>query len=694
MTTFQPGAIRNVGLFGHMGNGKTSIAEAMLHTAGAISRLGRVDEGTATSDYDPDEHRRRMSVNLSLLPLTWHGTKVNVIDVPGYADFVGELAAAQRVVDGAILVSCAVGGLEVGTEQAWAACVKAGTPRIVVVNRADRENADFVGALEQYREAFGNSVVAIQLPIGQRDQFSGYVDLVSRKAFTYGANGTAAPGAIPDALADTVARLADQLAEVVAETDDDLTMKFLEGESLTEDEIRGALRSAVRAGRVTPVFVAAATSSKGIGTILDAVIELLPSPADVAPALASHLPSGEAASLPADPNGPLAALVFKTLADPFIGKLTFFRVYSGTLHSDTTVWNAAHDRDERIGSIMTLRGKTQEPAGAVGAGDIGAIAKLAATTTGDTLCARDRHLQLAPPTFPLPTYSAAVEAKTRQDQDRMSQAMQRIQEEDLTIRANRDEETGQMVMQGIGDSHLEITIEKIRRKFGADLRIEPLRIPYRETIRGKARADGRHVRQTGGSGQFGVCTIEIEPLPRGGGYQFVDRIVGGVISGGFRVAVDKGIQDKMADGVLAGYPMVDVKVTLVDGKEHSVDSSEMAFKIAGSLAFQKGIESAGAILLEPVMKVAITVPDGNTGDIMSDLSTKRGRVMGMNPNGDSTTTIDAEVPMSEVVRYATSLRSITQGRGTFAYQFDHYEEMPAIVAQKVIEDAKTKADKH
>ena len=694
MTTFQPGAIRNVGLFGHMGNGKTSIAEAMLHTAGAISRLGRVDEGTATSDYDPDEHRRRMSVNLSLLPLTWHGTKVNVIDVPGYADFVGELAAAQRVVDGAILVSCAVGGLEVGTEQAWAACVKAGTPRIVVVNRADRENADFVGALEQYREAFGNSVVAIQLPIGQRDQFSGYVDLVSRKAFTYGANGTAAPGAIPDALADTVARLADQLAEVVAETDDDLTMKFLEGESLTEDEIRGAVRSAVRAGRVTPVFVAAATSSKGIGTILDAVIELLPSPADVAPALASHLPSGEAASLPADPNGPLAALVFKTLADPFIGKLTFFRVYSGTLHSDTTVWNAAHDRDERIGSIMTLRGKTQEPAGAVGAGDIGAIAKLAATTTGDTLCARDRHLQLAPPTFPLPTYSAAVEAKTRQDQDRMSQAMQRIQEEDLTIRANRDEETGQMVMQGIGDSHLEITIEKIRRKFGADLRIEPLRIPYRETIRGKARADGRHVRQTGGSGQFGVCTIEIEPLPRGGGYQFVDRIVGGVISGGFRVAVDKGIQDKMADGVLAGYPMVDVKVTLVDGKEHSVDSSEMAFKIAGSLAFQKGIESAGAILLEPVMKVAITVPDGNTGDIMSDLSTKRGRVMGMNPNGDSTTTIDAEVPMSEVVRYATSLRSITQGRGTFAYQFDHYEEMPAIVAQKVIEDAKTKADKH
>ena len=694
MTTFPPEAIRNVGLFGHMGSGKTSIAEAMLHAAGAISRLGRVDEGTSTSDYDPDEHRRRMSVNLSLLPFVWQGTKVNVIDVPGYADFVGELSAAQRVIDGAVLVSCAVGGLEVGTDQAWVACAKADTPRIAVINRADRENADFTGTVDQFRERFGPTVVAIQLPIGQRDQFSGYVDLVSRQAYTYGANGTAIPGAVPAGLADTVARLADLLVEVVAETDDDLTIKYLEGETLTEGEIRAALRAAVRAAKVTPVLVTAGTSSKGIGSLVDAIIDLLPSPADVAPAIATQSSSSDPISLPANPAGPLAALVFKTLADPFIGKLTFFRVYSGTLNSDSTTWNEAHDRDERIGSIMTLRGKVQEPAGSVGAGDIGAIAKLAATTTGDTLCARERHLRLAPPTFPAPTYSAAVEAKARQDQDRMSQAMQRIQEEDLTIRAHRDEETGQMVIRGMGDSHLEITIEKIRRKFGADLRVEPLRIPYRETIRGRARADGRHVRQTGGSGQFGVCTIELEPRPRASGYEFVDRIVGGAISASFRAAVDKGIQERMADGILAGYPMVDVKVTLLDGKEHSVDSSEMAFKIAGSLAFQKGVEGAGAILLEPVMKVAITVPDGNTGDIMGDLSTKRGRVTGMNPNGDSTTTIDAEVPMGEVVRYATSLRSLTQGRGTFTYEFGHYEEMPAIVAQKVIEDAKTKSDKH
>ncbi len=694
MTTFPPEAIRNVGLFGHMGSGKTSIAEAMLHAAGAISRLGRVDEGTSTSDYDPDEHRRRMSVNLSLLPFVWQGTKVNVIDVPGYADFVGELSAAQRVIDGAVLVSCAVGGLEVGTDQAWVACAKADTPRIAVINRADRENADFTGTVDQFRERFGPTVVAIQLPIGQRDQFSGYVDLVSRQAYTYGANGTAIPGAVPAGLADTVARLADLLVEVVAETDDDLTIKYLEGETLTEGEIRAALRAAVRAAKVTPVLVTAGTSSKGIGSLVDAIIDLLPSPADVAPAIATQSSSSDPISLPANPAGPLAALVFKTLADPFIGKLTFFRVYSGTLNSDSTTWNEAHDRDERIGSIMTLRGKVQEPAGSVGAGDIGAIAKLAATTTGDTLCARERRLRLAPPTFPAPTYSAAVEAKARQDQDRMSQAMQRIQEEDLTIRAHRDEETGQMVIQGMGDSHLEITIEKIRRKFGADLRVEPLRIPYRETIRGRARADGRHVRQTGGSGQFGVCTIELEPRPRASGYEFVDRIVGGAISASFRAAVDKGIQERMADGILAGYPMVDVKVTLLDGKEHAVDSSEMAFKIAGSLAFQKGVEGAGAILLEPVMTVAITVPDGNTGDIMGDLSTKRGRVTGMNPNGDSTTTIDAEVPMGEVVRYATSLRSLTQGRGTFTYEFGHYEEMPAIVAQKVIEDAKTKSDKH
>lgn len=675
MKVFAPGAIRNVGLFGHMGNGKTSLSEAMLHAANAISRMGRIDDGSTTSDFDIDEHRRRMSINLSILPLTWRETKINLIDVPGYVDFVGEMRATQRVVDGAVLVSCAVAGLEVGTEHAWVSCARQNLPRIAVINRMDRENADFAGTLGQLRDQFGPSVIAIQLPFGARDNYSGHVDLISRKAFAYGANGAITQVPIPSDLEVTVNRLADTLAEVVAETDDDLTMKFLEGETLTDAEVRGALQTAVRNGTITPVLATAGTASKGVAALLDAIVELMPSPKEI---------DG------ANPDGQLAALVFKTLADPFIGKLTFFRVYSGTLHADSLVWNGAHERDERIGSLMTMMGKSHEVATLVPAGDIGAVAKLAVTTTGNTLCSRDHLVALDPPDFPASMFSIAVEARSRTDLDRMGPALQRIQDEDPTIKVHRDAETGQTIISGMGDNHIDITLEKIKRKFGADLRVEPMRLAYRETIRGKTRADGRFVRQTGGSGQFGVCTIEVEPMTRGAGYEFVDRIVGGVISGSFRQAVDKGIQEKIADGVIAGYPMVDIKVTLLDGKEHAVDSSEMAFKIAGSLAFQKAIEQAGGILLEPVMNVAVTVPNGNAGDIMSNLSTKRGRVTSMNPNGDGTTTVDAKVPAGEMVRYAADLRSLTQGRGTFTTTFDHYEEMPAVVSQKVIDDAKSR----
>jgi elongation factor G len=382
--------------------------------------------------------------------------------------------------------------------------------------------------------------------------------------------------------------------------------------------------------------------------------------------------------------------VFKTLADPFIGRLTYFRVYSGTLRPDSHVWNATKEKEERVGTIITLRGKNQENATAVPAGDIAAVAKLVNTATGDTLCAREHPLLLAPVDFPAPVYSAAVEARSRADQDRMGPALQRMQEEDPTIKVHRDPDTGQTVVAGMGDSHIEITVERIKRKFGADLKVEPLRVAYRETIRQPAKADGRFVRQTGGHGQYGVCSIEIEPLPRGAGFEFVDRIVGGVISGSYRPAVDKGIQEAMAEGTLAGYPMVDLRATLYDGKEHSVDSSEMAFKIAGSLAFKAAAEKAGVVLLEPVQKVEVRVPDQYTGDIMSDLSTKRGRLHGMNPEGDGTTTIEAEVPMAEMVRYATDLRSMTQGRGHFTMTFDHYEEVPGNVAQRVIEEAKTR----
>ncbi|MGH2369274.1 MAG: elongation factor G [Chloroflexota bacterium] len=435
--------------------------------------------------------------------------------------------------------------------------------------------------------------------------------------------------------------------------------------------MKGGLRQGVLSGALVPVLSAAALHNKGASLVLDAIAEYLPSPvaAGATKTIGAQGKKGE--ELPPDPDGPLAALVFKTLADPFIGRLTYFRVYSGTLRPDSHLWNANKEKEERAGTIMTMRGKNQENATAVPPGDIAAVAKLAITTTGDTLCSREHPVILPPIEFPDPIFSAALEAKARTDQDRMGPALQRMQEEDPTIHVHRDPETAQTVIAGMGDSHIDITVERIKRKFGADLKIEPLRVAYRETIRTSAKADGRFVRQTGGHGQYGVCSIEIEPLARGTGYEFVDRIVGGVISGSFRPAVDKGIQEAMAEGAVAGYPLVDVRATLYDGKEHSVDSSEMAFKIAGSMAFKAAVEKAGVVLLEPVMHVEVQVPDQYTGDIMSDLSTKRGRVNGMNPEGNGTTSIEADVPMAEIVRYAADIRSMTQGRGTFKMSFDH-----------------------
>lgn len=690
MKTYAPGAIRNVGLFSHMGIGKTTLTEAMLFNAGAINRMGRVDEGTTVSDYDPDEHRRTMSVSTSILPIEWKDHKINLVDTPGYADFVGEVVGAMRIVDAAILLTDAVSGLEVGTEQVWDYCRQRDLPRIVVVNRMDRENADFERTLEQLRDAFGKCVVPLQVPIGSRDQYRGVVDLLDRKALMFGENGQIDEGEIPADLAEEVQSYADLLMESIAETDDTLIEKYLEGTPLTHEEVVNGVHEGVRTGSIVPVVSSAALANKGIGLLLDAIVTYLPSPGEVGVAKATVFPGEKEEELKTDPDGPLAALVFKTLADPFIGKLTYFRVYSGTLKPDSQVWNATKEKEERIGSIMTMRGKTQENATAVPAGDIAAVAKLAVTSTGDTLCAKDRALILAPVEFPAPVYSAAVEAKSRQDQDRMGPALQRIQEEDPTIQVRRDAETGQTIISGMGDSHVDITVERIKRKFGAEMQILPLRVPYRETFRGKVTAEGRFVRQTGGHGQYGVCSIEVEPLPRGTGYEFVDKVVGGVVSHSFRPAVDKGIQEAMAEGIVAGYPMVDVRATLVDGKEHAVDSSEMAFKIAGSMAFKSAAEKAGVVLLEPVMKVEITIPDQYTGDIMGDLSTKRGRVHGMNPNGNNTTTIEANVPHSEMVRYSTDLRSMTQGRGRFTMQFDHYDDVPGNVAQKVIEQAKSK----
>ncbi|HEX2185298.1 MAG TPA: elongation factor G, partial [Chloroflexota bacterium] len=538
MKVYAPEAIRNVGLLSHMGNGKTSLAEAFLFTAGTINRMGRVDEGTTVSDYDPDEQRRGMSANLTLLPLEWREVKLNVIDTPGYADFIGEVAAAVHVVDGAVILASAVDGVEVGTEQVWGFCNERKLPRLVVINRMDRENASFERTLEQMRERFGTGIVPVQVPIGTRDAYRGVVDLISRKALMFREDGRTTEGEIPAELSADVDRLCEQLVEAVAETDDELVTKYLEGEALNEEELKRGLRQGVLSGAVVPVFCAAATLNRGTAPILDAIVEYLPAPDMAGAVKAIDAQTKQERELQPDPNGPLAAQVFKTLADPFIGRLTFLRVYSGTLRPDSHVWNATREKEERLGTLITLRGKNQENATAVPAGDIAAVAKLVITTTGDTFCTKDQALLLPAVEFPRPVYSAAVEARSRTDQDRMGPALQRIQEEDPTIRVHREAETGQTVMSGMGDSHIEITVERIKRKFGADLKIEPLRVPYRETIRTSAKGDGRFVRQTGGHGQYGVCAVEIEPLPRGSGYEFVDRIVGGVISGSFRSAVD------------------------------------------------------------------------------------------------------------------------------------------------------------
>jgi elongation factor G len=687
MKSYKMDKVRNVVLISHGGAGKTSLAEAMLFDAGAIGRLGRVDDGTATLDFDPDEIKRRMSVNLAIAPLEWRETKINIIDTPGYADFVGEVLEGIRAADAAIVVVDAVAGVQVGTEHTWKYADEQKLARLVFVNRMDRENADFVKAVDELRERFGTKVVPIQLPIGQAQSFRGVVDLVVQQAYMF-EDGKVTVGPIPQDMQDMVATYRERLIEGLAEVDDDLMTKYLEGEELSDEEIRTALHTGVRSGALVPVLCGAATANRGIQPLLDAIVAYLPSPAERAEIEVIDPATGNTSKLQASEQGPLAVLVFKTLADPFVGKLSYFRVYSGTLRSDMHVWNATRQKDERIGQLFTVRGKTQEPTPQVTAGDIGAVAKLAETLTGDTLCSREHPLLLPPIKFPPPVFSAAIEPKTKADLDRLGPALARMQEEDPTIHVHRDPDTGQTIVSGLGEAHVEIMAERMKRKFGADVTVELPKVPYRETIRGKARKQGRFKRQTGGRGQYGDTWLRVEPLPRGAGYQFVDEIVGGVVPQQYRPAVDKGVQEAMAEGFLAGYPMVDIKVTLDDGSYHPVDSSEMAFKIAAAIGFKAAVAEADPVILEPIMKLDITAPDQYTGDIIGDLTAKRGRVLGMEPQGDGTTIIHAEAPMAEVLRYATDLRSITQGRGTFTMTLSHYEEVPPHIQQQLIEQAK------
>jgi elongation factor G len=682
MKEYQPDKIRNVVVLGHGGTGKTSFGESALFASGAINRLGRVDEGNTTSDYDEDEKKRQISISLSVLPCEWNGHKINLIDTPGYADFLGEVKAGVRAADAALVLVDAVSGVEVGTDLAWSHTDEQDMPRFVLINRMDRENADFAEAVRQVQERFGKRCLPLQVPVGAHDSFQGVVDLLEQQAYL-GDKGQA--GNIPESAAPDVANYRDQLIESIAETDDTLISKFLEGEELSVEELRTALHAAVASRSIVPIGVCAAAKNIGVTHALDSLVAYAPSPADRGE-IPAHDDKGGDLALKADPAGPLAVLVFKTSADPYVGKLSYLRALSGTLNPDSQVRNANKKTPERIAQIFFVRGKAQEPAPKLVAGDIGAVAKLADVSTGDTLCAKDKPIVIDRIAFPQPSFSLAVYPKTKADLDKLGTALARIADEDPSLRIHRDHDTHETILSGLGESHIEVTAERMKRKFGVEVELVTPRVPYKETIRAHNKSEYIHKKQTGGHGQYARVAIELEPLPKGSGFQFVNKVVGGSVPKHYIPAVEKGVHEAMAEGVLAHFPLVDVRVTLYDGKEHPVDSSEMAFKLAGAQALKQGASQANPVLLEPVVTLHITVPDENTGDVLSDLNGKRAKVMGMNPQGGSTV-IEAQAPLAEVQRYATDLRSITQGRAYYTMEPSHYEEVPAHIAQKVVESA-------
>ncbi|RIK42438.1 MAG: elongation factor G [Chloroflexi bacterium] len=691
MKTYPVERIRNVGLFSHGGAGKTSMTEAMLFTSKAINRLGRVEDGNTVSDWDPDEIKRTISISTSIAPIEWRDTKINILDAPGYADFVGEVKSAMRVVDCAVVLVDASAGVEVGTEVAWSAATERSTPVILVINKMDRENANFATALESAQSIFGSTVVPLHLPIGAESSFSGVIDLLDMKAITFSktTDGSTTVGEVPAELRDEAEALRLQLVEKIAESDEELMMRYLEDDAIEVDELRAALRTAFAQGHIVPVLATAATTNRGTGLLLDTLVDIAPAPHDCS----AKTIDGKDITVYADADASFAALVFKTIADPFVGKLTYFRVYSGTLKSDSHVWNSTSGKEERIGQLFILRGKEQIPVGELRAGDIGAVAKLTETRTGDTLCATGRRVILDGITFPYPLFTAAVSPKTKSDLDKMGTALARITDEDQTLRVGRDQATGETIISGLGESHVQIALDRMARKFGVNVDVGLPMVPYRETIqRSVQRVEYKHKKQTGGHGQYGHVFIDVAPSDKE--FEFSESIFGGAVPRQYIPAVEKGVREAMDEGLLAGFPVVNVHVTLTDGSYHNVDSSEMAFKIAASQAFKKAALAAQPVILEPVLKIEVTIPDNYTGDVMSDLTTKRAHVSGMTPMERGFTRIEADVPAAEVQRYATDLRSITQGRGTFTTTFSHYQQVPAHLVDSIIAAAKTRQENH
>ncbi len=680
MNVYPPEKIRNVALVGHSGSGKTTLAEALLYRAGTINRLGRVEDGSTVMDYDPEEHKRGMSLSLAYAPFEWKGHKINLLDTPGYADFIGDLHAALRVADLAVFVVSAVDGVEVGTERAWRMAERLGVPRMIFINKLDKERSSFQRSLDQLRERFGAGIAPLELPIGEEAAFHGIADLFTDKAYIYD-SGHAEEAEIPEEMEEREHTVHDNLVEGIVVADDDLLERYLEGDVPSVHELEKTMAVGVANATVFPVVCGSATGPIAVDRLAEFIVEIGPSPArrntvDV-------VAGGETMQIEGEPDGDPLVFVFKTVADPYVGQISLFKVLSGTVRPDSTLHNPRSGSDERFAKIAYLVGKESELLTEIPTGDFGAVAKLGDTATGDTLSPKNKPVNVAGIERPAPVLATAIHAATQGDEDKLANALRRLQEEDPALVVERNDETKQTLLRGMGETHLQITIEKLARKFGVEVETEPVRVAYRETIRGTARAEGKYKKQSGGRGQFGVAILEVEPLPRGEGFEFVDAIKGGSIPRQFIPAVEQGIRETMADGGVYGYPVVDVRVHCVDGKYHSVDSSEMSFKMAGRLGFRAAMAEAQPIMLEPLSKIRVMVPSQYQGDVMGDLSSRRGQVQGTEATAGGQQTITALVPTSEILRYAIDLRSITQGWGTFSAEHDHYEELPSHMVDQV-----------
>ena len=680
MKVYETDRLHNLAVIGHGGAGKTSLVEAMLFNAGHTTRLGRVDEGNATTDYLPEEIKRKISVSTTMAPCEWKECKINILDTPGYADFFSEVKSALRVVDSILTVVEAVAGVEVQTEIGWQEANRAKLPKMIFINKMDRENANFDRVLHQAKDVLKCNAVPVELPIGSEAQFSGVVDLLTMKAYRYNKDGSYQEQEIPGDLLGAAQEAQQNLMEAAAEGDDELLMRYLDGETLTGEEIFTGLKKAFQSQSLVPVLCGSSLNNIGIRHLLDFIVNVVPSPADLVEPGAN--PQQE----------PLAALVYKTMADPYVGKVSFFRVFGGVLKSDSQVYNANKEKEEKIAQLFVMRGKQQENVTEVKAGDLAAVAKLQETSTGNTLCRKDKVVTLPGIDFPEPTLSFAIEPKSKGDEDKLSSAMAKLVEADPTIRLSKNTETKETILTGMGDTHLEIVLERLQQKFGVEVTSKKPKIPYRETIRSTVQSEGKHKKQTGGRGQYGHVWMTLEPLPEGG-FEFKEKVFGGAVPRQYFPAVEKGVREALNEGVLAGYPVTGLRVTLYDGSFHAVDSSELAFKLAAILSFKNGMEKANPVLLEPVMNVEVTVPEQFMGDIMGDFNSRRGRILGMESREGGVQVIRATAPLAELADYAIVLKSITQGRGTFKMEFFQYEETPARLAEEIIEKRKAELEK-